>query len=146
MLPDGSRANNLHDLQQHMFPGLDVCYTDQIDQIAPWPFRHENMSFPPALRAPSFLCASCPCPCFCVVPRTKDAFRPGEFTATIRTEQYRDLLRAEKAIMEKHRDPEKEHAAAEVRTAVSILPVPYKRGYIPYIIYPHYRVTLQAEI
>ncbi|CAM9967424.1 unnamed protein product [Laminaria digitata] len=44
---------------------------------------------------------------------TKDAFRPGEFTATIRTEQYRDLLRAEKAIMEKHRDTEKEHAAAE---------------------------------
>lgn len=45
---------------------------------------------------------------------TKDAFRPGEFTATIRTEQYRDLLRAEKAIMEKHRDPEKDQEAAQV--------------------------------
>lgn len=40
--------------------------------------------------------------------RTKDAFRPGEFTATIRTEQYRDLLRAEKKMLEQHRDPEKE--------------------------------------
>eukprot|EP00903_Cladosiphon_okamuranus_P008501 g8167.t1 len=44
---------------------------------------------------------------------TKDAFRPGEFTATIRTEQYRDLLRAEKNIMEKHRDAAKDQAAAE---------------------------------
>ncbi|CAB1104240.1 unnamed protein product [Ectocarpus sp. CCAP 1310/34] len=44
---------------------------------------------------------------------TKDAFRPGEFTATIRTEQYRDLLRAEKNIMEKHRDPAKDQAAAQ---------------------------------
>lgn len=47
--------------------------------------------------------------------RTKDAFRPGEFTATIRTEQYRDLLRAEKNIMEKHRDVDKEQATAQVR-------------------------------
>lgn len=46
--------------------------------------------------------------------RTKDAFRPGEFTATIRTEQYRDLLRAEKVTMEKHRDPAKDIAAAQV--------------------------------
>lgn len=57
---------------------------------------------------------------FCVMAthvvsfRTKDAFRPGEFTATIRTEQYRDLLRAEKAIMEKHRDPSKETAITQV--------------------------------
>lgn len=49
---------------------------------------------------------------------TKDAFRPGEFTATIRTEQYRDLLRAEKAIMEKHRDLAKDEAAAQVSAVI----------------------------
>ncbi|CAM9660355.1 unnamed protein product, partial [Choristocarpus tenellus] len=44
---------------------------------------------------------------------TKDAFRRGEFTATIRTEQYRDLLRHEQAIMEKQRDPVKDKAILE---------------------------------
>lgn len=57
--------------------------------------------------------------------RTKDAFRPSEFTATIRTEQYRDLLRAEKAIMEKHRDTVKDQAAAEVT------PYPLRQIYSP---------------
>eukprot|EP00611_Tribonema_gayanum_P021847 TRINITY_DN4291_c0_g1_i1.p1 TRINITY_DN4291_c0_g1~~TRINITY_DN4291_c0_g1_i1.p1 ORF type:complete len:222 (-),score=75.03 TRINITY_DN4291_c0_g1_i1:343-1008(-) len=36
---------------------------------------------------------------------TKDAFRRGEFTATIRTEQYRDQLRKEQTIMAKFCDP-----------------------------------------
>ncbi|CAM9337371.1 unnamed protein product [Ascophyllum nodosum] len=44
---------------------------------------------------------------------TKDAYRSAEFTATIRTEQYRDLLRHEKCGMEKHRDTAKEQAVIE---------------------------------
>ncbi|CAM9855135.1 unnamed protein product, partial [Phaeothamnion confervicola] len=36
---------------------------------------------------------------------TKDAFRRGEFTATIRTEQYRDLLKREQRIVDRQHDP-----------------------------------------
>ncbi|CAM9809499.1 unnamed protein product [Chrysoparadoxa australica] len=39
---------------------------------------------------------------------SKDAFKRGEFTATIRTEQYRDLLRKEQRILDKQRDLEKD--------------------------------------
>lgn len=46
--------------------------------------------------------------------RIKDAFRRAEFTATIRTEQYRDLLRAEKTLMEKHRNVAEEQARIQV--------------------------------
>ena len=79
-----------------------------------------------------------------VASRTKDAFRPGEFTATIRTEQYRDLLRAEKAIMEKHRDPDKEHAAAEVRVTSYSAGIHHTRIRMPCI--GRWHLTCQLHI
>lgn len=41
---------------------------------------------------------------------TCDAFKRGEFTATIRTEQYRDLLKREQAILDLQANPERDAA------------------------------------
>mmetsp|Transcript_19910 Transcript_19910/g.29464 ORF Transcript_19910/g.29464 Transcript_19910/m.29464 type:complete len:176 (+) Transcript_19910:47-574(+) len=66
---------------------------------------------------------------------TKDAFRSAEFTATIRTEQYRDLLRKEQFLMNKFRNQKAEEEIIErvERRAKGLPTCPEGRTEIKYL-------------